>query len=102
VAVLMASLLAAPTSVAVAEGAAVPDMDVHVSGSTVRWDAVRGADQYRVIDGATREPIDPTTYAIPEAQWKEICQWLIDARSLDINGANAALTWMNSGPSTDG
>jgi len=46
------------------------------------------------------ETIDPTGYAIPEEQWTEISQMLQDTSHRDgLDRVNAALDWMNIGPS---
>jgi hypothetical protein len=44
--------------------------------------------------------VDPTKIAIPEEQWREICQWLVDIKGNDIDKVNYALDWMNRGPSS--
>lgn len=41
------------------------------------------------------ESVNPTGYAIPEEQWREVSGWLINMSP----GVNAALDWMNLGPS---
>lgn len=58
-------------------------------------------DVFRLLlreEGTTweeQDSINPTEYAIPEDQWKEI------ANALTKNyGIEAALTWMNVGPSS--
>lgn len=43
---------------------------------------------------------DPTSYAIPETQWGEICTLLMDLTDGDaIAKVNASLDWVNQGPS---
>jgi hypothetical protein len=49
-----------------------------------------------------QEIVDPTSVAIPEEQWGEICQLLIDMKASemsDISRVNFGLSWMNQGPS---
>lgn len=45
-----------------------------------------------------RETVEPTSFAIPVEQWKQICQWLIDCEK--PGGPVYGLRWMNSGPSS--
>lgn len=45
------------------------------------------------------ETVDPTAYAIPAQQWASISQMLMDLADDPIDRANAALDWMNYGPS---
>jgi hypothetical protein len=47
------------------------------------------------------EAIDPTAYAIPEAQWTEIGDMLqaISSGADPVSRVNMALDWMNIGPS---
>lgn len=46
------------------------------------------------------ETVNPTEYAIPEEQWKAVCQRLIDLDDPSaINRVNYGLTWVNVGPS---
>jgi hypothetical protein len=45
--------------------------------------------------------IDPSRYAIPEEQWTEVAGLLTDmCKPQALSGVNAALSWMNSGPSS--
>jgi hypothetical protein len=47
------------------------------------------------------EPVQPTHYAIPTDQWHVICQWLSGRKQPGrIAQANAALDWVNVGPSS--
>lgn len=47
------------------------------------------------------ESIDPTRFAIPEEQWHEVSGLLTNMakEASGLSGVNAALGWMNSGPS---
>ena len=42
---------------------------------------------------------DPTSYAIPDAQWNELCNLMMDLGEGDINKVNMSLSFMNQGPS---
>jgi len=42
---------------------------------------------------------DPTSIAIPEDQWGEICNMLMNLATDDIGQVNMSLSWMNQGPS---
>jgi len=46
-----------------------------------------------------QESFDPRSVAIPEQQWGEICQLLIDLKGSDVTRVNYGLSWMNQGPS---
>jgi hypothetical protein len=46
------------------------------------------------------EKIDPTAYAIPEAQWCAISEMLQNLPDGDLSKVNVALDWMNIGPSS--
>lgn len=54
------------------------------------------------LDSEDQEPITCSDYAIPEDQWKQICQWCLDygPRGNDISRVNHGLDWMNYGPSS--
>jgi hypothetical protein len=45
-----------------------------------------------------QETFDPTSVQIPEQQWGEICQMLIDMKGSEISRVNYGLDWMNQGP----
>lgn len=48
-----------------------------------------------------QDSVDPTTIALPEMQWREVCGRLSSGVALDpIAGVNLGLSWMNSGPSS--
>jgi len=48
---------------------------------------------------AGQRALDPTRYAIPEAQWGEISTLLQAVPDGDVDKVNMALDWMNIGPS---
>ena len=41
------------------------------------------------------EQVRPTDFAIPDEQWKKICEWIVTGSSTPAG----ALLWMNKGPS---
>lgn len=43
------------------------------------------------------ETIDPTEYVIPDKQWAQLCQAMIEGA-----GVSGGLTFVNIGPSSDG
>ena len=60
-----------------------------VAGVVALWDVI-------LEDGwEATQSIDPTAYAIPEAQWKVICQAMMDN---PMHDAMPGGTMMNSGP----
>lgn len=48
---------------------------------------------------SAQERIDPTAYAIPEAQWGEIMGMLQTLEHTDISKVEVGMDWMNVGPS---
>ena len=49
-----------------------------------------------------QESINPTTIALPQHQWLEICEQLANGVPGDaVAGVNLGLSFMNSGPSAD-
>lgn len=48
---------------------------------------------------AANESIDPTAYAVPDAQWRTLCAWLMGIQSGPLTTVNLGLQWMNLGPS---
>jgi cobalamin-dependent methionine synthase I len=50
---------------------------------------------------AQADTVDPTRFAIPNEQWTEVSERLIDMadQASGLSRVNAALAWMNSGPS---
>ena len=47
-----------------------------------------------------QESIDPTTLALPDSQWQEVCAQLANGVPDDaVAGVNLGLSFMNSGPS---
>lgn len=48
---------------------------------------------------AAQDRIDPTSFAIPEDQWKEVSGMLTDVPDDAEGKVNMALEWMNNGPS---
>lgn len=52
--------------------------------------------------GELPEKVDPRDYALPQDQWSELCQALIDRghKTADpLEGVNLGLDWVNIGPS---
>jgi hypothetical protein len=45
-----------------------------------------------------QEQLDPTKFAMPDEQWGQICQYLMDVKDSDIDRVNYGLSWMNQGP----
>lgn len=46
-----------------------------------------------------QESFDPTSYAIPDAQWAAICELMMNLVDGDLTKVNLGIDWMNQGPS---
>ncbi len=63
-----------------------------VAGVVALWDTILGIGS---LNPEVNEVVDPMAYAIPKAQWKEICQAMMDNPQHDGMPGG---TMMNSGP----
>lgn len=70
----------------------------HAQVIVLAWEVILGTVDKQLADFDDVNRLDPKMYRLPQAQWEQICVWLIQMTS-GIDAVNGGLDWVNVGPS---